>query len=124
MSKRIRNSLLINVDEGSDDMEFYSDTGLLLAVGYTRVVIGKRGPYVEFKEKHIKWRHFYVSACEAYRQTNDVVFYLEYRSFDRANVKLYLQKKTVAYADYKIGLCYIAPADLLREEMQPVIIAP
>ena len=122
--KNAHNRLLINVDHGNDELKFYSATGLLLAVGYTRVVIGERGPYVEFKEKHIQWGHFFIPAGESYRQTNDIVFYLEYRSFDRANVKLYLQKRTVSYADYKIGLCYIAPADLLREEMQPVIIAP
>lgn len=124
MSKKIRNSLLINVDSGNDDLKFYSATGLLLAKGYTRVVIGKRGPYVEFQQKHIEWRHFFIPTAELYRETNKVVFYLEYRSFDSANVKLYLQKRTVAYADYKIGLCYIAPSDLLREEMQPVILSP
>jgi len=112
------------VDSGSDDLEFFSSTGLLLARGYTRVVIGKRGPYVEFDQKHIHWPHFFIPCCEAYRQTNSIVFYLEYRSFDNANVKLYLQKRRVAYADYKIGLCYIAPSDLLRDEMQPVIISP
>lgn len=124
MSQRIRNSLLINVDSGNDDLKFYSPKGLLLATGYTRVVIGKRGPYVEFEQKHIHWIHFFIPGSETYRQTNSIVFYLEYRSFDSANVKLYLQKRRVAYADYKIGFCYIAPSDLLRDDMQPVIISP
>jgi hypothetical protein len=56
-----------------------------------------------------------------YRLTNNVVFYDEYRSV-MDDVKLYLQKHPVAYADYKVGLCYISPFDLLRDEMQPVII--
>jgi hypothetical protein len=38
------------------------------------------------------------------------------------NVMLYFQKRTVAYADYKVGLCYISPFDLLRDELQPVIL--
>jgi hypothetical protein len=97
MSKQIRNQLLIGIDHGDEDLEFFSATGLLLAKGYTRVVIGKRGPYVEFHQKHIQWRHFFIPNGEAYRQTNPVVFYLEYRSFDSANVKLYLQNRHVLY---------------------------
>ncbi len=121
--KKVRNQLLIGIDHGDDAMKFYSSSGLLLATGYTRVVIGKRGPYVEFDDEHIQWKHFFVPVKEAYRETNKVVFYLEYRSFDAAKVKLYRQKRTVAYADYKIGMCYISPSDLLREEQQPVIIS-
>jgi len=117
-----RNRLLIGVDQGNDDLEFFSNTNIPLAVGYTRVVIGKRGPYVEFMERHIKWNNFFVPPAEAYRAHNKVVFYFEYRSFDSANVKLYLQKRTVAYADYKVGMCYISPFELLRTDMQPVII--
>lgn len=124
MSKKIRNSLLIGIDHGCEDMHFYSKDGLLLATGYTRVVIGKRGPYVEFNKNHIEWGNFLMPESEVYRMTNGVSFYLEYRSKDVSNVMLYLQKRTVAYADYKIGMCYMSPSDLLRDEMQPVIISP
>jgi hypothetical protein len=120
----IRNRLLIGIDHGTEDMQFFSHVGTPLATGYTRVVIGKRGPYVEFEEKHIKWEHFFIPAEEAYRQHNAIVFYLEYRSRDAANVMLYFQRRKVAYADYKIGMCYIAPSDLLRTDMQPVILSP
>jgi hypothetical protein len=37
-------------------------------------------------------------------------------------VKLYLQKRTVAYADYRIGMCYISPFDMVMATMCPVII--
>ena len=95
---------------------------LYLAFGYLRVVIGKRGPYVEFSRNQIIWENFLVPEHEKYRLTNAVVYYDEYRSKDPTFVKLYLQKRPVAYADYKVGLCYISPFDLLRDEMQPVII--
>lgn len=120
--KNVRNNLLINVDHGNDELEFYSTCGTLLAVGYIRVVIGKRGPYVELDKKHIRWENFIVPKEEEYRLPNRVVFYDEYRSTDSAFVKLYLQKRLVTYADYKIGLCYISPTDLFRIENQPVII--
>jgi hypothetical protein len=104
------------------DKKFYTKTGLLVASGYNRVVIGKRGPYVEFHWGHIKWNDFYVPDDKKYRADSKVVFYEEWRSMDKAFVKLYLQKKTVAYADYRIGKCYISPFDLYLSGKRPVII--
>lgn len=122
--KNIRKNLLINVDCGNDELKFYSNNNMLLAEGYTRVVIGKRGPYIEFEKRHIKWKNFCIPFAEKFRAADWLVYYIEYRSIDPSWVKLYLQRRTVAYADYKIGYCYMAPSDLLREEMQPVILYP
>ena len=119
MSKFV-DRLLINIEHGAN-LKFFSVSGTLLAQGYLRVVIGKRGPYVEFSRDQIDWDAFSVPQYAKYRLTNSVVFYDEYRSV-MDNVKLYLQKRPVAYADYKVGLCYMSPFDLLRDEMQPVII--
>jgi hypothetical protein len=119
MSK-FANRLLINVEHGAD-LKFFSTSGVLLARGYLRVVIGKRGPYVEFSRDHIDWDAFSIPEYAKFRLTNNVVFYDEYRSV-MDNVMLYFQKRTVAYADYKVGLCYISPFDLLRDELQPVIL--
>lgn len=122
--KNARNKLLIGIDYGNDELEFYSSCGTLLAIGYVRVVIGKRGPYVEFDRHHIRWNVFSIPPSEEYRLANKVVFYDEYRSIDNSFVKLYFQKRLVTYADYKIGLCYISPLDLFRVENQPVILGP
>ena len=103
-------------------MKFYSQGGLYLAFGYLRVVIGKRGPYVEFDHYQIRWENFDVPEAERYRMKNPMVYYNEYRSTDDCYVKLYMQKRTVAYADYIVGHCYISPFDLMREDNQPVII--
>lgn len=122
--KNVRNKLLINIDHGNEEMRFISTGGLHLATGYLRVVIGKRGPYVEFHPRQIVWGNFCVPASESYRLKNRLVFYDEYRSLDPSWVKLYFQKRTVAYADYKVGLCYMSPMELLRDEYQPVILSP
>ena len=37
------------------------------------------------------------------------------RTKDQSNVKVYDQKRTVEYADYKVGLFYISPFDLFVE---------
>ena len=113
---------LLIADEHGADLKFSSLSGTPLAKGYLRVVIGKRGPYVEFYVNQILWDSFFVPDSEKYRLTSNVVFYDEYRSKDSSYVKLYRQKRLVAYADYRFDYCYISPFDLLRDEMQPVII--
>lgn len=93
-----------------------------IARGYRRVVIGKRGPYVEFHVADIDFAWFYVPEEELKRiQRPGLWYYEEWRSNDDSYVKLYWQKKTVAYADYKIGMCYISPFDLLDDQNRPII---
>lgn len=107
--------------EGRDKFSLYSKSGTLLAAGYTRIVIGKRGPYVEFQEPQIQLQNFQIPLEEEYRVASGVSYYIEYRSKDPSYVKLYFQKRTVAYADYKIGRYYISPFDLVMKYDQPVI---
>jgi hypothetical protein len=45
---------------------------------------------------------------------------VEWRTKDQSKVKVYDQKRTVEYADYKVGLFYISPFDLFVER-EPVI---
>lgn len=118
--KSIRKRLNIAIDEGSPTLMFQSRSGLLLAIGYRRVVIGGRGPYVEFNPGQIQWSCFHVPKEEEYRGADKRVYYIEYRSNCNSNVKLYFQKRAVAYADYKVGMCYIAPQDLMQVNTTPV----
>ena len=62
-----------------------------------------------------------VPADELYRFDDPHVFYAEYRSNDDANVKVYWQKKTVEYADYRLGLYYISPFDLVDGDGKALI---
>ena len=94
-----------------------------VATGYTRVVIGGRGPYIEFLPGHLIWDNLRIPDEEKYRTEHpwvDRVYYFEWRTKDESKVKIYDQKKTVDYADYKVGLIYISPFDLFVEG-EPVI---
>lgn len=133
MAKPFRKRLQIAIDPiwvdvdgeqimGNREKRFYSKGGLLLAKAYHRVVIGGRGPYVEFHFAHIEWANFYIPDDQLYRTKDLRVFYEEWRSIDDAFVKLYLQKKTVSYADYKINKMYISPFDLYLSGQRPVIV--
>lgn len=103
----------MNVDkEGNSSVELFSKDGVKLSEGYSRIVIGGRGPYVEFTDEQIEFKSFYIPKDQLYRLTDRRVYYIELRSIDKSNVKLYFQLQTVAYADYKIGMLYISPYDL------------
>ncbi len=97
------------------NINLYSHDRTKLAIGYVRVVIGKRGPYVEFLKSHIEWNQFIVPENQFYRFDSKVTYYNEFRSIDNSFVMLYEQKRLVKYADYKIGMYYISPKDLETE---------
>jgi hypothetical protein len=104
--------------EGNDFTRFETKTGLHVATGYTRIVIGGRGPYVEFLPGHLIWDNLEIPGEEKYRLEHpwkEKVFFVEWRSKDQSNVKVYDQKRTVEYADYKVGLFYISPFEVFVE---------
>jgi len=108
---------------GDDHTRFETKTGVHVATGYTRVGIGQRGPYIEFLPGHLIWDSLQMPDEEKYRLEHpwkEKVFYVEWRTKDQSNVKVYDQKRTVEYADYKVGLFYISPFDLFVEG-EPVI---
>lgn len=99
--------------EGNLEARFYSANHTLLATGYTRVVIGGRGAYIEFAPEHMAMQNLHVPPDQEWRYQSETAYYIEHRSNDAANVKVYEQRRTVGYADYKVGLYYIAPADVV-----------
>jgi len=110
-------------EQGIDGIEIYeakSDGEVLLATGYTRIVYGDHGPYLEFMKEQVVWDSF-----PHFKGKGHIGYYDEYHS--EAGTKLYDQKMTVAdqpnpppdsefstnnnlregYADYKPGMLYI-----------------
>jgi hypothetical protein len=82
----------------------------LFANGFIRIVHGGRGDYVEFSEEQlVSKRQFSVPFLEEWRATSGIAYYIEYRYH---GVKVYFQKRTVNYADYKVGYYYVSPVDL------------
>ena len=102
--------------QGPRIITLFTKSGLQIATGYQRVVLGGRGPYVELIRENMQ-----IPYCERWRLTSGVAMYTEYRTKDNANVKIYYQKKIVDYADYKIGWYYISPFDLYTENQKPLI---
>ena len=89
--------------EGNEETKFYcKHCGLQLATGYIRVVIGDRGPYIEFEPKHMLLGNAHFPA-QFHKYFN------EYNSNCEHKVFIYHQRKTVSYADYVVGMFYISP---------------
>lgn len=104
MSKKdsIKQRLNISLD-GNDETEFVcKDCGLIVSRGYCRVVIGDRGPYIEFDPQNILMSNI------EYQDVFHVYFH-EYLSKCSHKVFVYFQRKTVSYADYVVGKFYIGP---------------
>jgi hypothetical protein len=106
-----------------EGVEFFTYSGTLIARGYTRVVFGGRGPYVEFSTEQIVQAALVVPELERWRFTssNPHFYYWEYRSNDPSNVKVYLQRRLVDYADYRVGMWYISPFELHTREYGELI---
>lgn len=107
--------------EGGPKKRFFTKAGTHIATGYERVVIGNRGPYVEFTADQLWRMRMRVPAKEFYRFFDPLAYYAEFRTSDDADVKVYMQRKLVDYADYKVGFWYVSPFDLVDETGQVLI---
>ena len=118
--KKYREMSLLQ-EHGVPTMGLYTRMGEMISIGYERVVFGKRGPYVEFDKYQIQEKKMYIPTDQLYRLSDPKVFYVEFRSIDQTNTKIYYQLRNVAYADYKIGYFYISPFDLQKSNGEPCI---
>lgn len=120
--QRIESTTILKED--GYPVSILSPKGSLLATGYTRIVYGDHGPYIELKPEYINR-----SQWKAGRPKSPVyAYYQECYPIDGSNVKLYVQIKDVknlpnppagkystrnnrkeGYADYKVGMLYIDP---------------
>jgi hypothetical protein len=78
-----------------------------IAYDYDRVVIGDYGAYVEISLASIRLDHLRNKWPGEPRRT---VKYIWLESQDAARTKVYEQRGTVGYADYKVGYFYVDPS--------------
>ena len=93
----------------------YSRQGLKIANGFRRIVIGDYGAFIEIEE--IVMDNICVKPGQEFR-INDKRYsinikYHWYTTKDDSDAKLYFQQKGVSYADYKPGMWYISPYEVL-----------
>jgi len=79
-----------------------------LLFDYLRLVVGAHGPYYEFKQEHLAVK-LEVTKGQEWRvqEKYNHVKYIHLNPVGRPDIKVYLQKKTVRYADYKPDHMYV-----------------
>lgn len=113
--KKIKELLKIPIDGAKIPLFTKYPSYNSIADCYQRVVIGQRGPYVEFTKNQIIDSLLYIPRNQLYRLSDPKVYYIEFRTIEQ-NVKVYYQMRSVAYADYLINHFYISPVDLFKED--------
>ena len=119
---KYKEMLTIPLEDGSN-IPLCVNVPYVISHGYNRVVIGQRGPYVEFNKNQIIDSKLYIPNSQLYRLSDPKVYYIEFRTND-FDAKVYYQMRSVAYADYKIGCFYISPNDLYKVDGSPCLILP
>jgi hypothetical protein len=106
---------------GCPSVDLRTSSGTLVATGFVRVVLGSRGPYVEFDDLQLVLSNLAVPESQKHRLGSSAFYYDEWRTVDDASVKFYHQKSVVDYADYRPGMWYASPFDLYLDDGKPLI---
>ena len=91
----------------------YTSWGTPFCKGFTRIVIGDYGAFVEISEDEMifpRWK-LEIPEDQEYRfrdKYKNKVKYLWYTIPDYSDIKIYYQQRRVKYADYKPGMYYVS----------------
>lgn len=87
--------------------------GTLICAGFTRIVIGDYGAYIEFTPEQAA-RSFPCAKGQEWRGEEKYKHckYYWLNASKKDDTKIYLQRNTVKYADYKVGMYYVSIYDI------------
>ena len=107
-----------NVSGGTTKLE--TSNGTVIANGYNRIVIGDYGAFVEFSRVQVLMRRLKIKEGQVYRVEDpryaEHIKYLWLTVNDGSDVKVYDQKRSVEYADYKPGMLYVSVYEVFPAE--------
>lgn len=142
--KRLLESRLNLSEEGNNTTVFrLKGCSDVFAVGYSRIVYGDHGPYVEFHKINIRKElyNIYGGKFDLSHVPPNSKYYYYWLKVRGSAVKIYYQLKTVAnlqnapkradgkphrffrkegYADYKVDMLYVDPYDMNAETCSEV----
>jgi len=105
-------------------VELFSKSKTRISSGYERIVFGGRGDYIEIVGEDLDVKNIHIPHAQLYRLNDNRVYYTEFRTSDEALVKVYFQKKTVSYADYKVGFFYVSVNDIFLANQKSILHTP
>ena len=121
LSAEVRQKYLDNIPnelniEGDKDFKIYALSNTLISNGYNRIVIGDYGAFIEFDKTQIVRENIKIKQGQEYRINDpnykDKVKYYWLTAKDDSDIKIYYQKRTVTYADYKPEVFYVSPYEI------------
>lgn len=102
--------------QGNKNCRIYSKEGTLIACGYSRIVVGDYGAFIEFSPKQAVHKNIVIKRGQEYRVNDERyaknIKYHWLTAADKSDCKIYYQIKTVEYADYKPKMYYVSPYDV------------
>jgi len=106
-------------DMSGNTTKLETRSNTVIANGYSRIVIGDYGAFVEFSHAQADMRHLKIKEGQSYRIEDpryaEHVKYL-WLTADDSDVKVYDQKRPVDYADYKPGMLYVSVYEVFPAE--------
>jgi hypothetical protein len=119
ISEDVRQKYLKNIPSdfcitGNLNCNLYTKERTLISVGYNRIVVGDYGAYIEIDPSLIIETNIHIKQGQEYRyekQYNKVKYYW-LTAKDNSDIKIYLQKRKVTYADYKPKMYYVSPYEV------------
>lgn len=115
-SEYYRTLWLENLPDGLDidgsNISIYTNNGDLICSGYTRIVIGDYEAFIEYLPEQANKEIYSIKEGQEYRVNNPRYMYnvkYNWLTIRDTDIKIYEQKKTVAYADYRVGRYYLSP---------------
>ena len=120
ISEKVRNIYYTNIPEflnlSGDTITLYSAGFTPICNGYDRIVIGDYGAFIEFSEEQIA-SEFVIKKGQEYRVNDEKykknIKYIWLTIDDCSDIKIYLQKRKVSYADYKPKKYYVSVHEVL-----------
>ena len=107
------------LNEDGADRPLRTAKGTIIADGYDRIVVGDYGAFIEFGKDRLGQDTvpFVITPGQEYRVHDERysrnVKYVWMTVPDGSNIKIYLQKKRVSYADYKPGKYYVSVHEVI-----------
>lgn len=101
---------------GNANAQLFTLDGTHIATGYTRIVIGDYGAFVECSPEQMQLDNVHCKPGQEYRiiderySKNTKYHWLTAK--DNSDCKIYFQQKEVSYADYLPGMYYISPYEI------------
>lgn len=119
LSQKYRQYFRENIPNGlletGEKKTLFTTCGSPICDDYERIVIGDYGAFIEFSS--LSYHNYAIKSGQEYRVFDERYSknckYIWLTINDGSDIKIYKQKRTVAYADYKVDMFYVSVHEVM-----------